>query len=496
MTASAATTTSGASWKKSSAVRALQLRRELWRRSCRQSLTAWCTEALSAREQSPARHHRLLISELELVAAGVTDRLMIFMPPGSAKSSYASVLFPPWLMAQSDNLDLIGASHGADLAEDFSGRVLRVCEEHPEILGFVPANQSVKLWRTNKGHNYRAAGVGGAITGRRADVIIIDDPIKGRAEADSLTIRDTAWNWYRAEVITRLKPGGRIILIQTRWHEDDLAGRLLQEMAAGGDQWRIINLPAIAESEDDPLGRELGEALWPEWEDAAALQRKRASVGEREWAALYQQRPRPLEGALFKIGQIEVLPAAPAGYHVSRGWDLAATKNIGTRDPDWTAGVKLLRTTEGRYVVLDVVRERGGPDEVKRLVVNTAAQDGRAVQIAMPQDPGQAGKAQILDMTRALAGHIVDSQPVTGDKATRAAPVASQVNVGNLSVVLAPWNRAFLDELAAFPSGKHDDQVDALDEAFRLIGLGPPPLVINDQILEQVMRAGGSRRRF
>ncbi len=219
--------------------------------------------------------------------------------------------------------------------------------------------------------------------------------------------------------------------------------------------------------------------MWPEWEDRAQLERKRLAVGEREWVALYQQRPSPLEGSIFKVGQIGILPAAPAGLNYGRGWDLAATEAGASRDPDWTVGLKLLRADDGRFVVCDVRRERGGPHEVKRLVVNTTQQDGRGVRIGIPEDPGQAGKAQSLDYANALVGFNVRFQRATGDKETRAGPVASQCNVGNLYLVQGAWNRAFLDELGAFPSGTHDDQVDALSEAFELVGLGPAPYQIN-----------------
>ena len=250
----------------------------------------------------------------------------------------------------------------------------------------------------------------------------------------------------------------------------------------------MLSLPAQAE-ENDALGRAVGDWLWDDddYGYGRSLKEIRDSLGamgaSREWASQYQQRPRPAEGSIFKVGQIEVLPAAPARGFAVRAWDLAATKDVGGRDPDWTAGVKLGRGIDGRYVVQDVVRVRGGPDEVERTIVATASQDGRGVRISLPQDPGQAGKGQVLYYTRRLAGYTVDSSPETGDKATRAGPVASQCNVGNLLVVDGAWNRAFIDELGAFPSGAHDDQVDALSRAFSVVGLGAPPMRISPAAL-------------
>jgi predicted phage terminase large subunit-like protein len=258
----------------------------------------------------------------------------------------------------------------------------------------------------------------------------------------------------------------------TRWHEDDLAGRLLLIEA---ERWRVLSLPALAAAED-PLGRAPGEPLWPEWESAAELADKRRTLGERDWSALYQQDPRPAEGALFRVQRIPILDVAPAGGRAARGWDLAATEAIGTSDPDWTVGLKLGRLGDGTFVVLDVARLRGGPDEVEAAIINTAGVDGRDVLIGLPQDPGQAGKGQVRYLARRLTGFRVEASLETGDKATRAAPVASQVNIGNVGLVRAPWNRALLDELAAFPSGRHDDQVDALARAFGVLIAPPEPV--------------------
>jgi predicted phage terminase large subunit-like protein len=460
------------------------------RRECRTSFQAYATEITALVDQAPAAHHRLLISELEAVDRGDNDRLMVFMPPGHAKTFYSSILFPAWFLRIAGR-NVIGASYNSEFAEnDVSSPILRLIQENGPVLDYGLRTDNRKIWRTTNRGVYRAAGATSGITGRRADLFVIDDPIKGRIQADSETYRNQVWNWYRAEVITRLKPGARVILILTRWHEDDLAGRLLEAEKAGADKWRVIKLPAIAETDDDPLGRSKGDALWPEWEDVEHLQRKRASVGEREWAALFQQRPAPLEGALFKIAAIGVVPARPAGGVSVRAWDLAATKQVGTANPDWTVGLLLNRSPEGRYTVCDVVRVRGGPDDVRAAIVNTAAVDGEAIQISLPQDPGQAGKVQVLDLTRALTGYRVGSSPETGDKSTRAAPVASQANVGNLSIVKSDiWNRVFLDELGGFPSAAKDDQVDALSRAFSVIGLARGPMKIDPLVMAASRRA-------
>ena len=423
-----------------------------------------------------------MLSEVEKVIRGENDRLMIFMPPGSAKSLYASKLAMLWAMTHRPGMQIIGASHTVGYAEDVSIDAQRYLRDHAAILGYSLTRESAGRWATTNGGQYIAAGVGMGIAGVRADGAIIDDPVRSRADAESETYRDRAWQWFQADLGPRLKPGGWIILIQTRWHEDDLAGRLL---ATQPEQWRVLNLPALATSEDDPLGRDIGEPLWTDdaYGYGTALLRIKdtyeKSGGMRDWQSLYQQDPRPAEGALFKVAQIEVLPTAPAGGRIVRAWDLAATKQVGTRDPDWTVGVKLARYPNGKFVVLDVTRFRGGPDEVEAAIRNVAQQDGRAVQIDLPQDPGQAGKAQIAYLVQKLVGMNVKSSPETGDKSTRAAPVASQVNVGNLAIVAAGWNRAFLDELSGFPAAAKDDQVDALSRAFAALVGSPtlPPMI-------------------
>lgn len=443
----------------------------LARRRARRDFGFFCETALQPFGLKPASHHHILIDALQWVAETPGARLMVFMPPGSAKSTYTSVLFPAWYMSRADGLNVIGASHTATLAEAFSGRVQSQFRENGALLGCGIASENVKRWSTTRRGEYLPAGVGGAVTGFRADLGIIDDPVKSREDADSETMREKAWAWFLADFRTRLKPGGRIALVMTRWHEDDLAGRLLMHQA---DQWRAIRLPALAEV-DDPIGRAPGEPLWADdaYGYGAELLARRdeyeAAGATREWRALYQQSPTAGDGTLFKAAMIRTVDAAQAGGVTVRAWDLAATADAGGRDPDWTAGVKLTRHDDGSFTVLDVVRLRGGPEQVEAAIVNTAAQDGRGVGIGLPQDPGQAGKSQIAYLTRRLAGYRVESSPETGDKATRAAPAASQANVGNLALVKAPWNRAFLEELAAFPAGAKDDQVDAFSRAFAMV---------------------------
>ena len=434
--------------------------------AARISLTEWAGSALSPQGYTPAAHHRLLIQELELIAGGETDRLMLLLPPGSAKSTYASILFPVWWFTRHPRSSIIAASHTADLAQHFGRQVRDHVSEHAELLGYrlVSDNRAAGRWRISTGGDYYAAGVRGPITGRRADLAIIDDPVKSHAEADSAVFRELVWNWYRSDLVTRLKPRGRIVLIMTRWHQDDLGGRLL---ARQRDEWRVLRLPALAEA-DDPLHRAPGMPLWPEWEDAADLARKRATVGERVWAAMYQQSPRPADGTLFNVRPIVVLDTSPASLpaRTVRAWDLAATPKRDGNDPDWTVGLKLQRDENNRFTVLDLIRLRGGPHEVEAAILHAAKLDGRTVAISLPKDPGSAGGFVASYLAGQLAGHKVIVSAETGSKLARATPAAAQIEAGNVALVRAAWNHAFIEELSDFPHGTKDDQVDALSRAF------------------------------
>ncbi len=441
-----------------------------------EDLISWVRAVLEPLGQVPAAHHLCLLDALGALDRAEHDRLMVLMPPGSAKSTFASVLFPAWFLARHPRCAVIAASHTAQLAEHFGRRVRSVLREHGAALGVALATDSRAAGRfeTDQAAEYFAAGVHGPITGRRADLAIIDDPVKSWAEADSATAREHVWDWYRAELMTRLKPRGRVVLIMTRWHEDDLGGRLLAAAETGGDRWQVLRFPALAGAAD-PLGRAPGEPLWPEWETAAALARKRAAMGERAFAALYQQSPRPEAGGLISLSRLARVDAAPARGRIVRAWDLAATAASAGRDPDWTVGVKLMEEDAGRYIVLDVVRLRGAPAEVERALLATAEADGRSVAIGLPQDPGQAGRAQILYLTRRLAGFVVRATPETGSKLVRAMPAAAQIDAGNVALLRAPWNQAFVEELRDFPHGVKDDQVDALARAFAMLTTQAPP---------------------
>jgi predicted phage terminase large subunit-like protein len=458
----------------------------LYRNRIRDSLFEWSVQALADQGYYPARHHMLMIQRLEALERGDIKRLMIFAPPGSAKSMYCSTIFPAWYLARHPSDAIIASSHTQSLAESFGRRVRNLLDEFSASLGVKLSDDSLAAgqWRTNEDGVYLAAGVRGKITGRRADCSIIDDPVSGIVDASNPTSRDSLWDWYRNDLYTRLKPSARVLIVMTRWHEDDLCGRLEEEMfEKTGDDWEILRLPAIAEETVDrkgralldPLGREIGEALWPDWESIDDLAVKRRAVGERTWAALFQQRPRPDSGTLFETSKIVYVPESeiPKETRWASAYDFAATEDVGSRNPDWTVRVKMGRMPNDATVVSNVRRMRGRPDEVDAFMKKNAEEDGKRVRIGIPQDPGAAGKSLVAYQTRLLYGWKVESSPESGDKATRAAGFASQMNGGQVFLVKGLWNKAYVEELAGFPAASKDDQVDASSRAFNML-IDPP----------------------
>lgn len=423
--------------------------------------------------------NQLIAAELQQfladVIAGLQPRLMIFAPPRSGKSELFSRRFPAWAYGKHPILQMIAASYSSDLASRMNRDVQKIIDDdeyHATFPGTtLNGKRAVTLTgqalRNNdifeivgKGGSYRSAGVGGGITGMGADIAVIDDPVKDAKEANSATYRNGVWEWYTTTLYTRLSPRSGILLGMTRWHHDDLAGRLIKEMENGGEKWRILSFPAIAEVDEEH--RSTGEALHTDRYPVERLRKIQVAVGGRAWDSLFQQRPTAMDGGLFKPDKIETVDAIPAGkIEWVRGWDLAASS-----DGDYTVGGLLGKMNDGRFIIADIVRDRWLTDDRDQALKNTALRDGTGVKISVPQDPGQAGKSQALYITRALAGFSITTSTESGDKETRADPLASQVNVGNVLMLRGPWNKLLIDEMREFPNGANDDQVDALSRAF------------------------------
>lgn len=429
------------------------------RRTIRHELEPWCRH----NGFIPAAHHRLILSKLKEVSEGKLDRLAIFMPPGSAKSTYASVLFPPWYLAQHPDHLVIAASHTVELAEKWGRRVREAIIEHSSLLGFGinARSQAAGRWETTAGGEYYAVGVGGSIAGWRGDLVLIDDPLRSREDSESATIRDKQFDWYRSDIIPRLKPGGRIVLIQTRWHEADLAGRILAEAEAGNDKWTVLSLPAIAE-EDDPLGRRVGQALWPEWEDLEQLERKRRSIGVRDWTALFQQRPAPEEGDYFKaewLKRCDILPDKSI-LRCYGGSDYAVTESGG----DYTVHAIVGIDPDNRMYLVDLWRERASSDRWVEAFCDLVIK-WKPMGWAEEQGQIRSGIGPFLDRRQRERKAYVAREPfpTRGDKQIRAQSIRGRMALEGLYVPEhASWYPSLRSELLSFPNGAHDDQVDAL----------------------------------
>jgi predicted phage terminase large subunit-like protein len=416
-----------------------------------------------------AEHHQAICDALERVFRGECKRLIINIPPRYSKTELAVVNFMAWALGKVPDAEFIHTSYSGALATGnaWQTRELVQSEAYREIFPDTElrADSAARHeWRTTAGGCVYAVGAGGTITGYGAGkhrpgfggAIIIDDPHKAD-EARSDVIRNGVIEWFQNTLESRKNgPDTPIILIMQRLHERDLAGWLLA--GGNGEEWEHVCLPAITEQ---------GEALWPAKHSIADLRRMQTAA-PYTFAGQYQQAPNPGEGNIFKPDAIRVVDALPIDDEIDwvRGWDLAASVPKPGSDPDWTVGGRLGRGRSGRYYIADITRMRGGPDEVQATLKNTAERDGKVPRISIPQDPGQAGKTQVLHFTRLLEGYRVKASPETGDKVTRAEPLAAQVNVGNVVMLRAPWNDALVAEMRVFPNGTHDDQVDALSRAF------------------------------
>lgn len=411
----------------------------------------------------PAGHHARIADALEAVERGDIDRLMLFLPPRHGKSELASTRFPAWYLGRNPTKQIIAASYNSDLATHFGRQVKNIMQE-PEYGAVFPAvslavdSKAANRLNTNLGGAYVAAGVGTAVTGRGAHIALIDDPLKDREEADSQRRRDLVWDWYRSTLFTRLMPGGAVILIQTRWHAGDLAGRLLE---AEADQWTVIEMPAINHA---------GEALWPEWYPVEALQRIKDTIGPREWSALYQQKPQPDEGTFFQRDWLQSWGEKPADLNIYGSSDYAVTADGGDYTVHRVWGVD----PDGGIYRLDGWRGQTSSDvwidEKIRLIKRwkPLAWFGEAGVIQKSVEP-------MLKRSMREAGAFcrLEWMGSINDKPTRARGFQARAAMGK--VFFEPG--ADIAEFLAFPAGKHDDDVDTASLIGRALDMAHPAIV-------------------
>ena len=454
-------------------VTAVQAARELLsRRKAKESLIDFVEYTFPQYEA--ARHHRLLAEKLEGVARGDIKRLMVFMPPRSGKSQLASRHFPAWYVGSNPGKQLIAVSANAELAADF-GRDVRNLIADPEYGNVFPGielardSQAANKWHTAQGGVYFAAGIGCMITGRGAHVLLIDDPVRDAEDADSASNRNRIWNWYSSAAYTRLMPEASVVLVMTRWHDDDLAGRLLN----GAESWEVVKLRGVietpAQAEEDPFSRSVGEVLWPDWFSVEDLQRQKANMIPRDWSALIQQDPISEEGAFFKREWVQYYDEEPENLVYFGASDYAVSAGKG----DYTVhGICGIDEHEDIYVV-DWWRDRQESDVwidamldlMKRYEPRKWAEEsGQILKSLGPFIERRMEERNVFGIREQFAS--------TKDKGVRARAI--QGFFARRKVYL-PRNKDFtvdlVEELLKFTGNqdKRDDQVDVLSLFGRML---------------------------
>lgn len=406
-------------------------------------------------------------------------RLIISLPPRHGKSELITKNTPIWTLENYGAKNVILCTYGGELSTDFGRKVRDLVTENEDLLNIrLKADaQRVNNWHTNFGGAMMSVGLGGPITGRGADVLLIDDYIKEIKESLSASHREYIWEWFITTAFTRLEPGGTCIIIATRWHEDDLIGRILKNNPGGN--WENIVIPALAEPEywdgktpvpddwRDRFGRKFGDALFPERYAVGpgpnTLLERKETLGTYFFNALFQQRPEDPNAKLTDKTWLKYLSHSPqdteTGWKWGRYWDLAATEDGG----DWMVGSLIgYHKATDRTCLANIERAQLSPGGVEELVAKIAARDGPNVRIRMEQEPGSSGKLLTQAYQRLLKDYDVDGIPVTKNKVVRAQPVLAAIEAGKFYVVEGKWNKAFVDEYDEFPAGEHDDQIDTI----------------------------------
>lgn len=419
--------------------------------------------------------HRLQRFYEDLVA-GKKPKLIIMAPPQHGKSDTITD-FIAWVSGKHPDFKTIFASFSARLGIRTNLRIQRQMESDKykrvfpegariaETIGSGYQRNREMVEFIGAEGSFRNTTVEGSITGESLDLGVIDDPLKGRAEANSPTHRDKVWDWFTDDFNTRFSEDAGFLMILTRWHMDDPAGRMMAE----DPSIDIVRYKAIADEDefdaDGTLLRHKGEALFPEHKSLVFLRSRKRVMTAASWEAIYQQSPIVVGGELFPVDRFHTVPYIPKGTKIVRAvryWDKAGTQGGGK----FTAGVLMAELSDGRFIVLDVQRSQLSYHDRETLIKDTARDDGTDVYVWVEQEPGSGGKESAERSIAGLAGFKVGKDKVTGDKYTRAEPYAGQVQGGNVLLVNGPWVKKFLEEHEYFPNGPFKDQVDAAAGAF------------------------------
>lgn len=426
-----------------------------------ENLLAYSTRMWPAFESE--RHHALIASCLHHIAQGKRHRVIINMPPRHGKSLLCTENFPAWYLGRHPTHKVISVAYSESLAMNF-GRKVRNQLTDPLYQRIFPHcqisqdSQAKHEFHTLAGGEYHATGVGGPLTGKGAHLLIIDDPIKNREEAESPTYREKLKDWYRSTAYTRLEPNGAIIIIQTRWHTDDLTGWLLREHAH--EDWFVLTLPAIDEDTDEPL--------WKERFSLAALQEIKHAIGPFEWNALYQQQPVARDGNVLQDKHWRYWSELPDSKNFIQSWDLTFkdTKSRGS----YVVGQVWMKQGPNCYLV-DQVRRRMGFRDTVQAILRMSEQYPAATKKYIED---KANGPAIIDVLKGKIPGVIPVAP-QGSKLERANAVTYLLEGGNLYLpdpAQHPWVRDLVTECAQFPNGKNDDQVDAMTQALIHLGHG------------------------
>ena len=427
-------------------------------------------------ETQQAEHHRIILAEMQRCMMTPHGRLMVMAPPGSAKSTYASVVAPTWYLGTQRDRRVILASYGDDLARRHGRRTRQLLRsaEAQAILRCTLHSESraADEFALTNGSEYIACGIMGGVTGNRAHGIVIDDPIKGREAADSQIVRDKTHAAYEDDLLTRLIPGGWVVLINTRWNENDPCGRILPADWSGesgdiacrdGNTWRVVCLQAECQTASDPLKRNIGTMLWPEWFDDRHWSQFR--LNRRTWSSLYQQRPAPDEGILFRQADMAHYEKLPDGLRIIGASDYAATPDGG----DWTEHGVCGIAPDGTLYLIDWWRGQTGPEEWIERQIDLIARHKPLAWFGETGPLRRATEGRLRQ--RMIDRHAmcrVEWLPHIGDKATKAQSIIATAGMGRLLWPRAAWGPELQRQCLVFPAGSPDDGVDTLG----LIGRG------------------------
>lgn len=449
-----------------------------------------------------ASHHALLCRDLQGVEEGKISNLMVLMPPGSAKSTYSDVVFVPWFMTRKSRRNVILASYASEIAEKQGRRARQLINSRSFAnlmgIGLKADQKAAHQWALDNGSEFMAGGLLSGLTGNRGALGVLDDPIKGRQEAESETTRNKSWDAYIDDFCSRLIPGAPQVLIQTRWHEDDIAGRILPTGWDGesgyfdgrdGRRWKVICLPAIADRADDPLGRKIGETLWPEWfslEHWAPFKQN-----PRTWSSLYQQKPSPQEGTFFKREWFRRYRPGSEPKHLNKY--LTSDHAPGGQDHNDYNCVRVWGVAaNGDLYMLDGFRQQCTLDVLADRVIGnkTPADGGPAVQGLIKRhgpfawfpeaDNNWKAAAPFMTLQMRQQGNYVRVEPITPhgqDKPTKAQPFQGMAASGRVWIPEGPEGDDVIAQYLKFPAGANDDEVDAASVMGRAIVEAHPAIV-------------------